>query len=148
MQNISEYIINENWREGNGNIFIERMKVKTDSSFSIFDSKFRKYNPNHWNIVRKLKLDSSYRYSYNTGSSYNSFKSPFLLPDKKLYFNKFNGGYWGFNMFSRDSIKIIGNLENNTWYKFSHLKSKPYIIYTYVDSIGNTHNFAQDLSNM
>lgn len=78
----------------------------------------------------------------------------------KVFFNKDNGWKWlyksslypkqeGLNWSSKVQEKaIIGELENNTWYRFSGLKmNTKFYIYVYVDEIGNTHNFGVNLAN-
>ncbi len=143
-----EYIVNKYWNEYNGNILIERLKLKKDSVLDIFQPSFNLNEPNHWNIVRKLEIDSAFRYAYNTGLKYDYLKSPHFLLDKKLYFNKNNGNYWCFNEFGNEYKKRIGSLENSTWYRFSNLRERTkFYLYVYVDSTGKVTKFIHDLSN-
>lgn len=151
-----EYINNDYWNSQNNAIQINKMKV-TDSTLNVLSSDFV-IEPNHWNIVNKIKIDTSFYASY---SGLNS-----IYPNKsklkgKVYFNKNNGWKWlfksslypnqeGLNWSSKVQEKaIIGELENNTWYRFSGLKmNRTYHVYVYVDSNGNTHNFGVNLANL
>jgi major membrane immunogen (membrane-anchored lipoprotein) len=66
-------------------------------------------------------------------------------------FNKDNGFYWNFGCTYYDHKKTdkntIGSLENNTWYKFSDLKTMAYYVYIYVDDEGKVHRFNVNMSN-
>lgn len=134
-----EYIENDYWDNYNNAIKINKMKV-TDSTLNVLLSNFET-EPNHWNIVNKIDIDSSFVAYY---SGLNS-----LMPNKpklsgKVYFNKDNGWKWSFN---GKEVNIIGELENNTWYKFSSLTNDAFFLYVYVDETGEIHQFAVNLSN-
>jgi hypothetical protein len=133
------YIENSNWNEHtNNSIKIERMKI-IDPSLNIFSSSFKK-EPNHWNIVNKLKVDSTFICSY-FGLNYANNK-PKLKG--KVFFNKSNGWDWNINGKKKSTI---GELKNENWYKFSELHTSAIYNYVYVDSIGGTHVFTANLSN-
>ncbi|UOY06606.1 hypothetical protein L0P88_22120 [Muricauda sp. SCSIO 64092] len=150
-----EYIENDYWNSQNNAIQITKMKV-IDSTLNVLSSDFE-IEPNHWNIVDKIEIDTSFYASY---SGLND-----IYPNKsklkgKVYFNKDNGWKWlyksslypnqeGLNWSSKAQEEVtIGELENNTWYRFSGLKmNTKFYIYVYVDENGSTHNFGVNLSN-
>ncbi|WP_299675538.1 hypothetical protein [uncultured Tenacibaculum sp.] len=143
-----DYIINENWINDHNGIFIERMKVKQDSIINILDVNFDGADINSINIVNKLEKDSLFFYSYNVGKTYDSSMSLSKLSEKKIYFHKPNEGLWVKGRFSGDTVKVLGSLGNNKWYKFSNLKSRTkFFVFIYVDTTGQVHRFDQDLSN-
>lgn len=141
------YIVNENWINEHNEIFIERMKVKSDSVIKL--DEYKAVGNNHWEIVNKLEIDTSFRYSYNNGKVYNPTISPSKLKHKILYFDRPNEGLWVKGRFSDDTTTILGELENETWYKFSNLTpNASYFLFIYVDEDGNARRFVQDLSNI
>lgn len=140
-----EYIINENWSKKNeeawaNSITIQRMKVKKDSVI----------NPlteiNNAELLGKLEEDTPFMHYANVkikqGESYKG---------KKIYFNQYNGFYWGnksrYN--SDDTTQTIGALQHGSWYRFSDLGviGNPYYIYIYIDSTNTAHRFDVNLSN-
>lgn len=145
----NEYILNESWSNNHNGILIEKMKIKSDSSLNVLDSGFNSGGINNWNVVNKLELDSSFVYSYNVGSAYEPNSSLSELSEKKLYFNKPNKSLWVKGRFSGDTIKILGNLKNDSWYKFSELTPiTKFFVFVYVDDNGKIHRFDQDLSSI
>lgn len=140
-----EYIENPYWDEYNSNIFIEKLKL-------IDTTKVLKSDIEE---IRKgfllLEVDSSFRYGYYGNSQAKPYSkekpSPLLSKIKKVYFNKDNGFVWntGRRGFLITEKKVIGNLENNTWYKLSELGGHFNYIYVYVDNNGKAHTFIQDL---
>ena len=135
-----DYISNKDWDEYNNSIHVEKMKVNKDSILNIFDANFKEDIPNHWNITNKLEVDSTFYFGY---SGLNIKEDKVKLQDK-VFFNKDNGFTW----YSADgNTNIVGSLENNTWYKFSDLKTIPYYIYIFVDNTGKVHRFNVDMSN-
>lgn len=140
-----EYIKSKYWNKSSTNFFIiEKMKVKQDSVLNIFQPGFNLKISNHWNITEKLEVDTSFVYTYDSHSMHK-------ITGNKIFFNQSNEGDWvtGSIRFTgeRKKMETIGNLENNTWYKFSKLRDRPLYIYVYVDSTGKVHRFDQDLSN-
>lgn len=136
-----DYISNEHWDdERNNAILIERMKLKKDSLLDIFSSDFEKEIPNHWNITNKLEVDSTSYFGY---SGLNIKKDKVKLKGK-IFFNKNNGFEW---YSANDDKTIIGSLENNTWYKFSSLKTIAYYVYIFVDDTGKIHRFNVNMAN-
>lgn len=143
-----DYISNKHWDdERNNSILVERMKLKKDSVLNIFSSDFKGEIPNHWNITNKLEVDSTFRYSYAGLDS----KGDRVKLKGKVFFNKDNGFYWNFGSTYYDHKKTdkntIGSLENNTWYKFSDLKTIAYYVYIYVDGEGKVHRFNVNMAN-
>lgn len=142
-----DYIINEYWSDKNNTIFIERMKV-TDDSLNIFAQDFKE-EPNHWNIVNKLEVDSSFIYGYNGGNENSPYSSkvPSPLLQRKVFFDRDNGWFWFYNNYKGAIKSELGSLEKNTWYKFSRLTNSAFYIYVYIDSIGQAHTFNVNLDN-
>lgn len=141
----SAYIINENWSKKNeqelaNSITINKMNIKKDSAINPF------LKLSQSEILNKLEEDSSFMYYANVkieqGESYKN---------REIYFNKYNGFYWGsksrFN--TTDTVKTIGNLQQDNWYKFSDLGliSHPYYIYIYIDTANKVHRFDVNLAN-
>jgi len=173
----NEYILNENWNyseKTNNSIEIQKMIV-IDSSLNIFSSDFEE-EPNHWNIVNKLELDSSFHCSYY-GLSISDKEANeidnMMRKDKELKQKLLDEGInldtipkikgskktllsikvhfnkyngWNWNL-NGEEKQTIGKLENDTWYKFSKLYSSAIYKYVYVDSIGQTHIFTANLNN-
>ena len=135
----NEYVYNEYWNEYNNAIGIEKMKV-IDSTLDIFSEDFQEQS-NHWNIVNKLEIDSTFN-SYYGGLNIKNPNKPKL--NGKVFFDKYNGWNWSLN---GEKKKRIGKLENNTWYKFSHLKTTAMYKYVFVDSYGKTYIFTVNLDN-
>ena len=135
-----DYISNKYWDRYNNSIRVERMNLKKDSILNVFDSNFEKNIPNHWNVSNKLEIDSAFYFGYN---GLNIKEDKLKLKDK-VYFNKSNGFNWYSNNGERE---IIGQLKNNSWYKFSNLKTIPFYVYIYIDNEGKVHRFNVDMSN-
>lgn len=135
-----DYIINEYWDDYNNAIYVEKLKVKKDSVLDIFDPSFKRKGANNWNVVHKLEVDDSFYFGYS-GLNANVEKKKMK---GKISFTKDNGFDWYTN---KGNVSVIGELKKNTWYKFKGLRSRAYYLFVYVDSIGNTHKFSQDLSN-
>lgn len=138
----SKYIINENWSKQNeaawaNSITINKMKIKKDSVINPF------LDLSQQEILGKLEEDTSFMHFANV-----KIKQGEGYENKKIYFNRDNGFYWGSkSRFNNDSTKTIGNLQQSTWYKFSHLVTYPHYVYIYVDSINNIHRFDINLAN-
>ena len=174
----NEHVLNEYWdnsEKTNNSIRIQKMKV-IDSSLNIFNKEFVRES-NHWNIVNKLEIDSSFYCSYY-GLSISEKEADEIdkemrkdeglrkillekgidmdtLPKitrtkRKLLSQKvyFNkDNGWNWNV-NGIRKQTIGNLKNSTWYKFSELTmNNAYYKYVYVDSIGQTHVFNVNLAN-
>jgi|GEM_PF-2492690 len=144
IQITKEYLVNRYWGNGFSNYFIiEKMKLKQDSSLDIFRTDFNA-TANSVNVVEKLESDTSFAYHYVSRDNTR-------ILDDIIYFGKSNKGEWhAANLRLKtlgQKVEILGNLENNTWYKFSKLRDRPFFVYVYVDSIGMTHRFDYDLSN-
>lgn len=134
-----EYIINENWSkkndEGGGNsIKIDRMTIKKDSILDPFSEL------NNKEILSKLEEDSLFRWYANIKIDGESYKN------LKVFFNKSNGFAWLDDVKKKHTM-ILGNLQKENWYKFSHLLSHPYYVYVYIDSLNKAHRFDVNLSN-
>lgn len=131
-----EYIQNDYWNDKyNNRIHIERLIPTSDSLH---------YYAKEYGWVEKdefYKVDSSFMYSYS-GLNYKEQK--IKLKDK-VYFNKNNGWKW---YVKGKGVEAIGNLENDTWYKFSDLKMNgAFYVYVYVDKKGKVHQYEINLAN-
>lgn len=119
---------------GHGQILftINRMKVRRDSAINPFS------NLNQSEILSKLEEDSTCIHYTNV-----RLKGKESYDNKKIYFNRDNGFYWGTDRSGNSQkVKTIGNLKNGNWYKFSSLGTiEIQFIFIYVDSIGNVHRF-------
>jgi len=134
-----EYIINENWDKQANAIEISRQTVKKDSTINPFS------HLSQGEILKKLEVDSSF--VYRTNAKINDRDT---YRNWKIYFNRDNGFYWQKGFFGKeveDTVKVIGNLKKNSWYKFSYLVTNPYYVYVYVDSSNMVHRFDVNLAN-
>jgi hypothetical protein len=135
----TEYIINENWgKQMSKPILVEKMWVKKDSLINPFS------DLSQGEILSKLEEDSSFRWFANVNIGKNTEE---IYRTKKIYFNKDNGfTWWVWNGANREK-SILGNLETNTWYKFSGLVGYPYFVYIYVDSTNQVHRCDVNMAN-
>lgn len=122
----SQYIINKHWDEHANYISIEKMRLKKDS---VIDFE----NLNQVDIVNRLYNDSSFCYEANVNFHFKD-----VAESKKIYFNENNGFVWWSNK-GEDSLRIIGNLEKENWYKFSGLLTYRYDVYVFIDSSKKTY---------
>lgn len=127
-----EYIINGYWNEHAREIIIEKMKVKTDSVIN--------YSRINVDLQLKLMVDSTFIYHAYVSVIKRAHSKT------KIYFNKDNGFTWT-KQNSNSSFKTIGDLEKNTWYKFSELVTFPYYVFVYIDSNGVVNRYNLNLSN-
>lgn len=130
----SEYIINPNWDYQANAIEITKMKLKKDSEISDLN------NLSQEEIIRKLEEDKSFVFVANVKTNGVKYSV------RKVYFNKDNGFLWWTSDGSTKE-KVIGNLQKDTWYKFSHLVTYPFYVFVYVDSGNNVHSFNVNLAN-
>ncbi|MDO5655055.1 MAG: hypothetical protein Q4G27_02825 [Flavobacteriaceae bacterium] len=133
-----DYIINEFWNDKNNSILIQKLDLVDTANISKSDIDIIKRN------FGFLKVDSTLIAGYEGLNTNNNIK----LMHEKVYFNKDNGWQW---FVLKDSIyiekKLIGELENNTWYKFSNLNGHGgFFIYVYVDLNGQVYKFNQDFA--
>lgn len=143
-----DYISNKHWDdERNNAILVERMKVKNGGVLDATSPDFDKEIRSDWDLNDKLEVDSTFRYSYAGLDS----KGDRVKLKGKVFFNKDNGFYWNFGNTYYDHKKtdknVIGSLENNTWYKFSNLKTIAYYVYVFVDDTGKLHRFNVNMAN-
>lgn len=132
-----DYIVNNYWDQYNHILLIEKMKIKENKRLDVFDPNFKRNTPNHWNIANKLEVDSTFIYRNSTSGK-----------TTKIYFNKKNENDWSFGHFTIEKeVSEIGSLKNDTWYKFSNLRTLAYYVYIYVDPLGEVHRFNVNLSN-
>ncbi len=136
----TEYIKNDYWDDKyNNRIYIERLIPTSDSLY---------YYAKEYGWVEKnefYKVDSAFMYGYGgLGDGRLKLKG-------KVYFGKPNEWDWGHKKrIGQESsrVKTIGNLENDTWYKFSDLKMNgAFYIYVYVDKEGKVHQYEINLAN-
>ena len=136
-----DYISNKYWNKYNHRILIEKMKVKEGDGLDIMNPSFERNTSSHINITSKLEIDSTFIYK-------NSIVGSSTFEDAKVYFDRKNLNEWSFGHFSIDEkLSVIGALKNNSWYKFSRLRTIPYWVYIYVDNEGKIHRFNVNMSN-
>lgn len=125
-----DYVINPNWDEVDNSFAVYRMKLK-DSSKTI-DLK----DPSEPELHHGLIKDTSFSYrgfvEYN-GEDYDK---------RKVYFNRDNGFLWWENFPKSDSTKkILGELQQETWYLLAGLSQFKTLYYVYLDSSDSLHVF-------
>ena len=128
-----EYIVNENWNNIAKAIKMAKMKLKKDSILQF-------PNISQEEILDNLEEDPSFVYYANVKTENQSFKGV------KIYFNKDNGFNWTGEK-SEETLRIIGKLEKNNWYKFSYLVTYPLHVYIYIDGTNKVHRFNVNLAN-
>jgi hypothetical protein len=126
-----DYVINPNWSETNNSFVISRMNLK-DSSKNI-----SLQNTSESELYHGLIEDTSFIYYANI--LYNGEK----YHDRKVYFNRDNGFLWRKNLHSSSlTKKILGQLQQDTWYLLKGLSSvQTTLYYIYLDSIESLHVF-------
>ncbi len=133
------FIINEYWDRYNNGLLIERLIINDSLDISVRNIEVIS------NDFSVLSVDSSFRATYNEIPDFKPKDNPYNLPDKKLKFDQFNGGYWRLD-YSFTKYKLISKLEKETWYKFSKM---PGVfggeIYVYVNKEGKTINFYHEM---
>lgn len=136
-----DYISNKHWdNERNNAIHVEKMKVKNGVILDATSPAFDKEILSNWDLNDKLVVDSTFYFGY---SGLNIKKDKIKLKGK-IFFNRDNGFEW----YSANGDKTsIGSLENNTWYKFSGLRTIAYYVYIYVDEEGELHRFNVNMAN-
>ena len=122
-----DYVINPNWDE-TANVFrVVRMKVK--DSIDLTD-----VSPPE--LLERLETDTSFAYTANV--KFNGEK----YSERKVYFDRENGFLWWGNIhYSNTTKKILGELQQETWYLLGGLSNTRTLYYAYIDSLGNLHSF-------
>ena len=131
-------ISNEYWDSYNNAIHVDRMKIKKDSTIDVSTSDFD--TNTGWSLFNKLEMDSTFYFGYN---GLNIKKDKPLLTGK-VFFDRDNGFEW---YTGKGNIKIVGVLENETWYLISGLRTEPYELIIYVDENEQVHRFNKLASN-
>lgn len=123
-----DYVINPNWDKTDNSFEVCRMKLK-DSSKSI-DLK----NPTEPELYHGLIEDTSF--SYIGFVEYNGAK----YTERKVQFNKDNGFLWWKDLHKSNSTKkILGELQQDTWYLLAGLSQSKTLYYVYLDSSDSLH---------
>lgn len=126
-----DYVINPNWDELNNTFGVYKMDVKIGYELNLD-------NIQPFDLVNKLTVDSSQSFigmvKYN-GETYAG---------RKVYFNAPNGFMWCqlSNLHAQCQNQVIGNLQENEWYKLiglSRVNSSSY--YIHIDSAHTLHIF-------
>lgn len=125
-----DYVINPNW-DKTGNAFrVVRMKLK-DSNDSI---KLNNVSP--LEFVQKLEKDTSFTYTANVEYNGENYSK------RKVYFERDNGFlWWGDVHDSNSSKKVLGQLQQETWYFFGGLGKEKTLYYVYLDCLGSLQVF-------
>jgi hypothetical protein len=125
-----DYVINPNWSETNNHISFSRMMLN-DSCRTIGLK-----NPSEPELYYGLKSDPNY--TYEASVKYNGED----YAERKVYFNRDNGFLWTKHRDGSDQKKIIGELQQDTWYQLSGLSPRPNIwYYIYLDSLDSLYVF-------
>ncbi len=129
-----DYVINPNWKkdfdDGNS-LAVYKMKLK-DSSKTIGLE-----DPTEPELYHGLIKDTSLTYRANVrynGTDYSK---------RKVYFNRDNEFLWCDlnNMHSDCERRILGELEQDTWYLLAGLSQISALYYVYIDSLDSLHVF-------
>lgn len=125
-----DYVINPNWSEADNSFAVYRMKLK--DSTQIIDLK----DPSEPELYHGLIEDTSFSYTgfveYN-GEDYAK---------RKVYFNRDNGFLWHEDFPKSNSTKkILGELQQETWYLLAGLSQFKTLYYVYLDSSDSLHVF-------
>lgn len=129
-----EYIVNPSWSKQGNSILIDRLNVKKDSTIDPFS------NLEYHDLLRKLEKDASFSYVGNVKYNGEGYSR------RKVFFNKKENFFWWSDKGETRS-ETIGNLQKNTWYKFSLLLGYPYYVFIYVDSANQVHRFDVNQGN-
>lgn len=131
-----DYVVNPNWDEKANVIEVVKMKLK-DSSGSI-NLKMGTISE----IGSKLEEDTSFSYIANVKYNGEDYST------RKVYFNKDNGFLWWGDLHDSNSTKkVLGELQNDSWYLLAGLSNIRTLYYIYIDSQGNVHCFKRMTSN-
>ena len=133
-----KFISNKYWDNYNNAIQVNRMRVKKDSTLNVSASDFD--TNTGWSLFHKLEMDSTSFFGYNG----LNFKKDKPLLTGKVFFDRDNGFEW---YTAKGNKKTVGELENETWYLISGLKTEPYEIIIYVDKNEQLHRFNKLASN-
>jgi hypothetical protein len=130
----SHYIYNTGWNDGLYQGFTIAKIRLLDSSISVFDKNFNKYN------LADYIIDSSFCF----------FPSPRDNPNdkiKKVFFDKKNDfGDWRYCGNAYITKPTLGSLENNTWFIILGLKGT-IDFYVHIDNKGNSHVYSLGPTN-
>lgn len=131
-----DYVINPNWDEVGNSLVVYRMKIK--DSIKTIDLN----NPTNTELYNGLIEDKSFSYSANIEHNGEDYAK------RKVYFNKDNGFLWCDlnNMHSDCEQKILGKLQQETWYLLAGLSQFKTLYYIYLDSSDSLHVYK--VSNM
>jgi hypothetical protein len=131
-----DYIINPNWSEEANSFDVIKMKLKeSGDSINLKTANITK-------IEGKLKQDISFVYRANVKYNGEDYAT------RKVYFNKDNGFLWWGDLHDSSSTKkVLGELQQNTWYLLAGLSNVRTLYYIYIDSQGNVHRFERMASN-
>lgn len=121
-----DYVINPNWKkefdDGNG-LAVYKMKLKDSSKF--IDPK----DPTEQELYHGLIEDKNFKFRANVkynGTDYSK---------RKVYFDRYNGFLWCDlnNIHSDCERRILGKLEQETWYLLAGLSQFKTLYYIYLD---------------
>ena len=127
-----DYVINPNWKkefDAGNSLAVYKMKPK-DSSKTIDIN-----NPTDMELYHGLIKDTSLIYDANVkfnGTDYSK---------RKVYFDRDNGFLWCDlnNLHSDCERKVLGELEQETWYLLAGLSQFKTLYYVYLDTSDSLH---------
>jgi hypothetical protein len=141
-----DFILNHYWENYSTNYFeLQRLKAKSNSALETELLSSEKNPQIHERMLNDLMVDSTFVYRYR--SAQNS-----MLQNDTVYFGKINEGNWHtYDAIKKnygDSLKVLSQLEINSWYKFLNLRDRAkFFVYVYIDKFGDPHIYQKDLSN-
>jgi len=126
-----DYVINPNWDEVNNSFVVYRMKLK--DSIKTIDPK----DPADTELYHGLIEDTNSSFTANVEYNGEDYVK------RKVYFNKDNGFLWCDlnNMHSDCERKILGELQQETWYLLAGLSQFKTLYYIYLDTSDSLHVF-------
>lgn len=125
-----DYVINPNWDKTSNSFQVVRMKLKNSSDT------INLKNASSPELLEKLEKDTNFSYMANI--KYNGKE----YSERKVYFKKDNGFLWLADVHDSSSgKKILGELQQETWYLFRGLGKEKTLYYVYLDSTDNLHTF-------
>ena len=122
-----DYVINPNWDEVDNSFEVYRMKLK-DSSKTI-----NLKAPADMELYHGLIQDTSFYIGFVEYNGEDYAK-------RKVYFNRDNGFLWWKNFPKSNSTKkILGELQQDTWYLLAGLSQFKTLYYVYLDASDSLH---------
>ena len=125
-----DYVINPYWDKVDNSFDVIRMKLK--NRYDTFDLK----KITSSKLLQKLEQDTSL--IYRASVDFNGVD----YYERKVYFNRNNGFLWWSDLHKSNSAKkVLGKLQQETWYLLLGLGRPRTLYYVYLDSRDSLHTF-------